>query len=882
MEGFFSMHRLIKFVKLLFVVFAMMILFMSLFTITAGAENDPLYIVIDISNKTYDGNVISYSIEYYSDEGLTNPVTVTGTTTVEFFLASDTGFTTPFSAPTDAGSYVARASYSEAEEPYEYQASVETQPFSINKRTINFSMTGTSIYGNSPSWNYALTVGTFASGESFGDLDINFTNIESNVNAGTYHGSSSSIGNTNYTAGINWSLNIAKKSITVGAPAIDITYGNSFAIEPTVTTGILSYDDEISDLNLNIFINGNSFIDEDLSIYNAGNYTISATYSNNNYLLTYTNSSLIIRKYYANINIISAACVYGTDVTVDRPFDENEAIFETELTNSLAYDDLYTDLGVIYYVDNEKPQVGSFHRILTVNSNLNYIIVLNVAYLVVTPREMSATIDNKTYVYGQTPVYTLTLTEGSYASGDNINSLQAVFAGGDREASETPYTITAVAHSSNYVVIFTDGELIVTKRSLIISVSNINITYGDLKTFQCSLPAGQSLPYMDSLAMLNIIITSTENNVGTYQAGITYTNDNYNITFQGGQYTIAKKSIEIKIDDVSIIYGNAPVYTCSLWNGSFVDGDDITDLNISYTPESLNFGDRYIISGSYNNPNYNVSFRDGRIDIAKRAITVIINNVTVTYGDSPTFTYQLAEGSTLAPVDTLLSLHIVCSSSGVNVIDAPIQIAKSYNNSNYDITFINGTHLIVQRDLTIQVNDITKEYRDDINFDASDIEIISGSLKLGDTLNGLALSFGSVGSVVGEYVLTVDTNNSTYNVTVLAGTLKITKCKVHIEVEDIIKTYGDRDQEIEYTCDTEDVLFTGSLDREPGEAAGTYEILIGTLTAGDNYQLILSSATLTIDNTLKPISYAGLGMLGISLIGAVFLIIRRIMGAIII
>ena len=68
------------------------------------------------------------------------------------------------------------------------------------------------------------------------------------------------------------------------------------------------------------------------------------------------------------------------------------------------------------------------------------------------------------------------------------------------------------------------------------------------------------------------------------------------------------------------------------------------------------------------------------------------------------------------------------------------------------------------------------------------------------------------------------------------------------------KVYGDDDPVFTYTNDELEPgdVFTGALGREAGEDIGNYDFTIGTLSAGDNYAIVLADETFEI--TVKPIT----------------------------
>lgn len=82
-------------------------------------------------------------------------------------------------------------------------------------------------------------------------------------------------------------------------------------------------------------------------------------------------------------------------------------------------------------------------------------------------------------------------------------------------------------------------------------------------------------------------------------------------------------------------------------------------------------------------------------------------------------------------------------------------------------------------------------------------------------------------------------------------TAAITPAVLTVNAVDKNKTYGEADPAL--TCEISgwqgsdsDSLLTGSLSRAAGEAVGSYNITVGTLSAGDNYTMKYTGASLTI------------------------------------
>ena len=123
-----------------------------------------------------------------------------------------------------------------------------------------------------------------------------------------------------------------------------------------------------------------------------------------------------------------------------------------------------------------------------------------------------------------------------------------------------------------------------------------------------------------------------------------------------------------------------------------------------------------------------------------------------------------------------------------------------------------------------------------------------------DTLTG-ALTRAS-GENVGTYAIQQGTlaASGNYALTYTGANLTINKKALTVTAEAKRKTEGEADPQLTYTVTGlvgSDTL-TGTLARQPGEDAGTYDITQGTLAASDNYNISFTKGTLTI--TAKPVS----------------------------
>ena len=206
-------------------------------------------------------------------------------------------------------------------------------------------------------------------------------------------------------------------------------------------------------------------------------------------------------------------------------------------------------------------------------------------------------------------------------------------------------------------------------------------------------------------------------------------------------------------------------------------------------------------------------------------------------------TYSLTSG-TLESGDNFSGE--LARAAGENVGDFTIN-QGTLDNSNYDITFVSNDFSIGKKTITVTVDSKTKIYGE------SDPELTyQASLLGGDIFTG-GIS-RATGENVGDYAVNSTLANSNYSINFVSTNFSITKRPVTITANEASKVSGEADPSFTYQLTSGSLangdVFTGSLSRTPGELVGFYDLLIGDLTLGSNYELTLNSNQLAISLVL--------------------------------
>ncbi len=356
-------------------------------------------------------------------------------------------------------------------------------------------------------------------------------------------------------------------------------------------------------------------------------------------------------------------------------------------------------------------------------------------------------------------------------------------------------------------------------------------------------------------------------------------------------FRIEKRTILVKARDVSAIYGNEYqkdiVYDTSgsklAYNLTLeIDGSPIYDIldgslkilgtvdgvgTYTISCEDIKIVRRYTgedVTHKY----YNYSFENGTLTIVPRTIKITPDDGQFKkYGESDigiTFTYTpalLDEGDefvgTLKRTPRDVNGVMVTEDVGEYLISlGTLSVNTPSGKPNYELVLDGSrTFTINPRSLVLKASDIEIYYGDPFelaytisgdgvanNPDIGVVDSIEGELNLDREYAG----YGTY-RILGDNITVTNIRN--YNYSFLPGLLIVNKRVVTITPSEstLYKVYGEDDPDyFKFTIDFAGATYTGELDREPGEDVGKYRILLGTLSFGPNFDMVLNEAYFTV------------------------------------
>ena len=527
----------------------------------------------------------------------------------------------------------------------------------------------------------------------------------------------------------------------------------------------------------------------------------------------------------------------------------------------------------------------------------NYAITYQNGTLTITQRPITVQASNQTRTYGNANPASggLVLTGGSLANGDALgnaslsSSATATSAAGQSFALTPDNAAFASGSAGNYAITYQNGTLTIAQAPLTVAANSSGKTYDGIAWNGIPGVTYSGFVNGETAAALGGTLAFGGNAQGATNAG-SYTiapsgltSGNYAITFQDGALTIAKAPLTVAANS------SGKTYDGIAWNGApgatysgFVNGETAAALGgaLSFADSAqgaVNAGSYAIAPSGLSSGNYAITFQNGALTIAPRAITVKTGDLTRVFGDAnPSSGGLILAAGSLVGGDTLGNASLSSSATATSAAGQSFALTPdnaafaSGSAGNYAITYQNGTLTIAQRPITVQASNQTRTYGS-ANPASGSLVLTGGSLANGDTLGNASLSSSATAtSAAGQsFALTPDNaafasgSAGNYAITYQNGTLTITQAPLTVAANNATKTYDGiawtGGNGVSYSGfvngETAGVLggtLTYAGSSQDARETGSYVIAINGLTSG-NYAISFRSGTLTI----APVAPAG-------------------------
>lgn len=698
---------------------------------------------IDIvsDSAVYDGGEKSIGYDIVGVAGEENILSLVGQVTVTYNSST--------ALPVNAGKYEVEIVVAEGAA---YNAKSVSATFTVNKADITFvPVTETTYTGKTIEPEYSISAPGMEDASSLKNyVTASHTEIKTATN---YEITLSFAGTNNYNEKTQtYYLNVGRADLSIDLADGQTTVYNKLEQQPVYGINALVEGDSYGEVTLTV--SGDNATDG--KAINAGTYTFTVSVAEStNYNAVEKSVTFTIDRY--KLDLIGATEQFVTVI------NENDAPVTT-IARYLGSVDIaliddtgeygYDSLSYVTKVNGSEAAdivfesgKGVFTMEVSVKDldRVNYefdtvTITVNVldAGITVTVNGAETTTTLTSVTFGET----LTVeAKGSYGGGEQENVQETTWyakgESGDYDVALDAQPTEAGEYMAMFRYTFGADSNYVT-RALYLTISpkavtvtldgsGVNITYGDEIT-EASFAGAK---YTTDAGEMNLTLEYTTNAaqyspIGRYTLGgsVVAVADgnvgNYTFTVVPSSVTVVRRTVYVKADDVSAVYGDEVilsgfrVYTdeggATEWSG--YAGADQLKVNLSVQSGILVVGNYEIsvapISGG--NPNYivNATADKGVLTVEKRAISITVSDVNVTYGTAelPAVTGSITGGS-LVNGDTLGTISAVWSGeAALGTLDASEYVLTDYatlsatlnsaqEGTNYEITFETSTKLTV-------------------------------------------------------------------------------------------------------------------------------------------------------------------------------------------
>ena len=467
-----------------------------------------------------------------------------------------------------------------------------------------------------------------------------------------------------------------------------------------------------------------------------------------------------------------------------------------------------------------------------------------------------------------------TLKSGSIVSGDTIELFITTTAKQFSPVHEYPITATVSDSVINYNIEIINGTYKVNKRKIHIEIDDKRGIYGELNLSNKDYKITSGVVVNND--NLNIVLkynTTTFDYGQDYEISLSYSNGNYDLTYDKGTLVVDKRKIVFEILNKESIYGydiNLDKFSdFIIKEGSFVNNDEeLCGFYVSTTATSSSNAHTYEIVGNYNTMNnYDISVINGTYTISPRPISISLKNSESLYGDAIVLNnsyYEVTSGEFFEDDELFLGMKISTTATNTSNFNT-YPITCTHNEMpNYILSITDAEYQVKKRSITFTINPASSYYGDNIVLKG--YEITNGRFMFNDeetcnfsiSTTATSLSDSSNYDILGSYNETAMQTN--YEITVIPSTYTISKREIVVTLDSKEITYGEAaiisNEEYEITSGsfigTDESLLKLAISTNASQSvtkpsnAGTYEI-IGTSVPLTNYNVTVINGTYTIN-----------------------------------
>jgi len=490
--------------------------------------------------------------------------------------------------------------------------------------------------------------------------------------------------------------------------------------------------------------------------------------------------------------------------------------------------------------------------------------------ITVTPAPLTVTASSQATVYGSAPV-PVTASFAGFENGDTATSLttQPTCSTSESASSHVGHYPTSCSGASdpNYSITYANGVVAVGPAPLSIAASSPMMTYGSsVPAVTASYDGFQNGDTASSLTVAPTCSTTatSQDPVGTYPSSCSGASDpDYTITYTAGSVVIGAAPLVIMASSVATTYGTAATAITPSYSG-FQNGDTAASLTTqptcsSATTATTGVGVYASSCSGASDPNYAISYVNGKVTISPAPITITASSSSMIYGGSVPGIIPTVDGLQNNEGSSVLG-SISCSTSATSVsnVGSYATSCTGASDPNYAITYVNGSVDVTAAPVTVTASSDSMIYGGSVPAITPTVDGLQNGQDVSVLGTGLTCTTqATTTSPVGSYTSSCSGgSDANYAIEYVSGTTSVTPAPLTITASSGSMVYGGTPPTITplvsglQNGETATVLGTGlscttsAVSSSPVIVSGYESTCSGA--ADNNYDLTYISGTVTV------------------------------------
>jgi hypothetical protein len=280
-------------------------------------------------------------------------------------------------------------------------------------------------------------------------------------------------------------------------------------------------------------------------------------------------------------------------------------------------------------------------------------------------------------------------------SGTALGAFADANAGDGKAVTVSGLSLSGTS-ASNYSVGALSNTADITKADATVTAASDTKTYNGIAQNVSGFTAA-GLVNNETTSVLSGVsgASASGTNAGTYTTTLAGTDENYNLTFVDGSLVINKADATVTAASDTKTYNGLAQSVSGFTAAGLVNNETTSVLSgVSGASASGTNAGTYTTTLAGTDENYNLTFENGSLVIAKAAATVTANSDTKTYnGVAQSVSGFSATG--LVNDETIEVLEGVTTSGGTGTNEGEYTLRVSGEDGNYNLTFVDGKLTII-------------------------------------------------------------------------------------------------------------------------------------------------------------------------------------------